>query len=230
MNLGNLKSLAYRSVPQFKQSDANDTITELILNMGAQDVALRTQCLRTNQKFTVTADTQSYNLTSFLTRYLVPTEAGLFWNAGDGTTTNWKQLDAKTIEYWDKEMPNWRDIDSGTPSEYAIDGDVLYLKSTPDTTLASGLWMYFAQAPAEMTDDDHYPFGGGTEIHRLKILSECILRYFDWQANSIINKQALQPQKETEYLRSIENKKELLDARLDISNSSEVRLRGRYIT
>ena len=115
MNLGNLKTLARVFVPQLKSNTAGDTIIELILNQGALDVALRTQCLRTNEKFTVTADDYDYNLTSVLTRYLVPTESGLLWNAGDGTTTNWKQLDPKSIEYWDREAPNWRDADSGTP-------------------------------------------------------------------------------------------------------------------
>ncbi len=225
MTFGDLKSLSRAYLPGAKVNTISNTRRNLILNEGAVDVAALSKCLSTSGKFTVTAEKADYLTYTVLTRFLLPHKSGLYWY--DGTT--WRQLDPVTQKYMDERHTNWRDEDSDSPERYFIEGDILTLHPKPNTTLAEGAQMYFFAAPERMTDNAHYPFGHDTEIVRLSILSEAILKYWKWKGMGILGKSTQDEMGAAEkaYKTEVYEKVELLRRRPDIQGSRYTKYRGR---
>ena len=228
MTLNNLRILARALIPGAKESVISNTVLDLILNNGVRDIAAYTACLKTNKKFTVTADQFEYNLSTVIGNFLVVDKSGLWWNAGTAASTNWEKLNPKTLKTIDKDRPTWRDEDSDDPQDYSIDGDILTLVPTPDTTLASGLWLYYGRVPTNMTTTSHYPFSGSTtEYAHLLVFDDAILAYAKWKILSSLNKKQDEALAVKEYMTIREEKFSLFKRRPDIS--AYTKLQGQKI-
>jgi hypothetical protein len=222
MNLTNLKTMSRFVMREAKKNDISDTELELVLNEGALEVAAITCCLKTSQAFDATIDVSTYNLSSKLTRFLVPDDPGLWYRSS--VTDNYVQLDAVSLQWLDENKTGWRDLDSGTPTHYSIDGDTLTVVPAPVATVSSGFLFYFGQKPAPMTDGTHYPFGGVTEISRFTPLHKCIIAYWEWQATKALNKGADNYKaKETAFYRGAELEWSLIQRRRDIASNDMAR-------
>ena len=221
MNLGELITMGRSRVPGAKSSVIDDDVIRIILNQGKDELCFYAKCLPVNEKFSTVASTEEYDLTSELTRYLMPQPSGLWWNAGSSASPNWQQLDAVTIGWLDKYKPAWRDASAGSPLYYYIEGDKANVHPKPTSSLTDGLWMYHYQKSADMSQDDDYPFGGSNEISRLSVFSEALLLYWEMRANFMINEEALALQAKQAYLQERGEKIALLNTRPDLLNSEK---------
>jgi len=231
MKLSDLRIMARALIPGSKVGSIKNPLLDAILNAGVLDIATHTACLKTNKKFTVTAEDYDYSLSSVLGDYLVMDRPGIYWNAGTAAAPDWQQLDPRTLKYFDRHSSDWRDDDSDDPLEYSIDGDVLTLRPTPDTTLANGLWIYYGKRPTPMTAPGHYSFSGSTtEYTHLSVFDDVILAYWEWKAQKILNKgQDQYKLKETAYRAIREEKFSLFKRRPDISFHRDAKLQGRKL-
>lgn len=182
MKLSELKTFGRAIVPAAKISTISNALFELILREGAIDVAKETMCLPTSTKFTATAGNSVYLLTSIASNILTIDKSGLWWYNG----TQWKQLFARTRQWMDDNVQNWRDRASGTPNWWFREGNEITVIPAPSSTLADGFWLYYGKKPPVMGSDDHYPFGGALEIVHLTTLSHNILDYWRWKAFEIL--------------------------------------------
>ena len=228
MNLTNLKKIARASVPGGKANVIKNPLLELILNEVVIDIVTKTKCLPADEKFGVVAGTYEYNLNTKLTRYLLPDESGLWWN-DDGA--QWRRMYPRTRKYLDKHYPYWKNDSSTDPMRYFIEGDILTIHRTPDTTLADGFHFFFFQKPIPMTVGTHFPFGNTVEISRLSFLSETINLGWVYRALKIIRKKD-SPEiaiAKKEYDDDIIIKTALLKRRSDVSASDRARMQGHRI-
>jgi len=227
MNFANLKTLSRGYVPQAKVNVISNTNRDIILNEGARKVARLTKCLPVNETFNVVADQREYDLSSVVTRYLLPDKPGLWWyDSGE-----WVQMIPKTKKWLDRHKPNWRDSSSGNPYYYYIDGDTLGLEPPPDTAGTDYFKFYFFQKPQQMSSNAHYPFGYDTEISRLAGLSEAILLYWRWKALRIVGKakgnEIIIAKKD--FYEEITIQSKLLEERPDISASRKTKMRPKGV-
>ena len=213
MNLGNLKTLARLMVPAAKKNRIIPTNLTLILNQGTLNVAFLTSALKTNTLFNITANTSLYNLTTIHSEFLKIMEEGIWWKNSSGT---WTRLKGRTIKWLDDNRPTWRNDSSGDPEFYYKEGDDIVLVPTPDTAVADGGRLYHSIRPDTMSANSDYPFGGKTEISRLSILSDAILKYWKWQALWIVGKKETSAVAEEEYKKEVTEKSLLLTIKLDI--------------
>jgi len=226
MKLSELIIMARLVVPGMKSNRVDDPTLTLLLNEGAADIAMLTQCLQTNSKFNVVAEQQQYNLTSVLTRYIGVTESGLYWNQGTESTPNWRQLYPRTVKWLDENRANWRGESSSSPIYYAIEGDTLIISPKPATALTNGFWMHYAQKPVSMTSNDHYPFGNVTEISRLSTLSWSLMDFMSWRGNMIINEKDEDTKGYQQYMNNVSIRMATINKRLDVSSCRETKFAG----
>ena len=222
MNLGNLITLARSYVPAAKKGVVPDSTLKIVMNEGALDAAVKSQCLRSNTKIDITENIDEYSLSIKLTRYAGMLKNGIWWNDGD----QWNKLDPITLKWLDNNRPNWRNDSSDDPKRYTVESDVLYINPPPDTTLSQGLHIYYAQKPEIMTSNNHYPFGHEREIPHLAILSEAILAYWMWKASYIVGTDQERVISKEEYDSILAGQIELLNKREDISNSRDAKFGG----
>jgi len=223
MTLSQLRQTGRALIPGAKVSVVKNASFNLILNEGVKDIAAYTVCLKANKKFKITADKYEYSLSSFIGDYVAVDKMGLWWNNG----SKWKQLYPRTLKWFDINRPNWRDLGSGDPLYYSIDSDIVTLSPTPDTTLASGLWLYYGSAPVSMSKDSDYPFSGSeTELTHLSIFDYSIIAFARWRILPMLSNDANADKLYQEYKLEREEKLNMLKRRKDIANSAEMRLRG----
>lgn len=223
MNFGNLKILARACVPAAKANKIDDVQLALILNNGKNDVALKTICLKKNEKFDAVAEQKEYLLSTVLTDFLIIDKSGLWWSNG----SQYRQLEPYTLKKLDEDFPYWRDASSGSPQRYSIDGNVITVHPKPNITLTSGFWIYYGAKSLSMSADSDYTFSGSIEIPHLSILDDAILDYWKWQAYKITGeKEDVIRAAKDDYLREIEDKIFLLNKRIDISASRYTKFQG----
>lgn len=229
MTLAQLRELTRLYVPGAKTNTISNPQVDLILNNGVKDIAVYTLCLKANKKFNVVADQSQYNLSSVIGDYVGVDKSGLWWNAGSATSTNWQQLNPRTLKALDNERINWRDLGSDDPQDYTIDGDILTIVPAGDTALANGLWLYYGKKPTIMSADGHYSFSGSTtEYTHLSIFDEAIIGFAKWKLQQALNKDGTDDYKrlENSYKTLREEAFKLFKRRLDISHSEDLRMQG----
>lgn len=223
MTFETLKILARTFVSEAKKGTVGDTELKAILNLGKTEVAARSICLKKNTKFDSVADEGTYNLTSKLTRYLVMDKSGLWYRTS--TSTDYARLIPKTIDWLNENKPGWRDASSGDPTHYVIDGDSLIVTPAPDSVITEAFWLYYGQDSVDMTENTHYPFGGETEITRLKPLHMAIVKYAEWGLSKAVNAGADNfRMKENEFERELAKGIAMLNRRKDLSSYRDTRM------
>ncbi len=229
MNRGNLRTIARSLVPGAKINTISNLRVNLIMEAGILDIALHSKCLKTDKKFTVTADQDEYSLSSVIGDFLVMRKSGLWHNVGTAAAPDWQEVLPKTLKWLDRHRPSWRDEDSDDPYEYDISGDILMINPTPDTTLADGLWLYYARTPTVMTSDSQYPFTGAIEWAHLSVFDEAVITFLEWKLGKVVAKAQGTRVSVTEkdYLRVRAERIALFNRRPDISAHRDTRLQGK---
>ena len=230
MNLDNLKLMARAIMPKAKLNTIDNELLELILNNGAKDVASKSLCLPANATFDSTADTYTsdYNLNTVISRYLTMDRAGLWYR--ESTSSQYKRLFPKTIEWMDKHYPTWRDVSASDPTHYLVDKNKITVYPGTDTVIINAFKIYFYQLPTDMTDGSHYPFGNTSELTHLQPLSDAVLAYWEWRAAKILGEsEQVIVAKEAEYGRILSAKIVEVNRRLDVGYDKHAKLQGRII-
>jgi len=237
MTLTELRALTRAMIPGLKTDVCSDTLLDSILNAGVRDIATFTQCLPTNKKFNAVADQGNvgnpYILSSVITNFLVAGKGGLYWNRGTVAAPDYFKLNPRTIAWLDANRPNWKDLDSGTPQDYAIDGDNLIVVPAPSASLTNGFWLFYAKSPSSMTVVTQYPFSGTTtEYTHLSMFDMAITYYVRWKAMPMLNKDYIDNYNLAKglYVNERTEKSYLLKRRPDIDNSEDAAFKGPKIT
>jgi hypothetical protein len=221
MTLLQLMNIARATIPGAKPNVIDDTTLILLLNNATTDIVVNTKCLPTNKKFNVVASQQTYSLTSAIGNFLLPDKSGLWWNNG----TQFTQLYAKTLKWLDRNYGNWRSLDVGNPIYYTIDGDLITVVQTPNTSLASGFWLYYIAAPTFMASPGDFPFvGNAVEQPRLRVFDEAIMKYAKWKISPMINQDTQQDMTKLDYDAELLSKKKIFHERPDVV--SEAKMQG----
>ena len=229
MNRGNLKTLIRLSVPAAKTNRVSSATLNLIIQMAVDDICAKLRPIRTDEKFNVTNNTYKYDLSSVITRFISIESSGLWWNSGTAASTDWTQVYPRTLAWLDRNRPSWRDLATGDPQWYTRQGDELLIvpQSTTSAALEDGFWLFFNQKSQRMGDDAHYPFGYTSQIERLAILDDPIIKYTEMYLNHATGKKQQGLVSKKEYDALLRERGSLLDKRLDVSNSTQTRLQGR---
>ena len=231
MTLQNLRNLARAVIPSLQQSTLPDTTSsntiglDLILNEAVKDIADYTACLPTNKKFSAVASqgdvANPYLLSSVIGNFLTMGKGALWWNAGSSTTPQWRKLNPRTVAWLDKNRPNWHEVSDGSPEDYAIDGDNLYVVPAPVDALTDGFWLFYGKTPGTMSATGHYPFTGTTtELTHLSKFDMSIIYYTRSVISPMLNKLNGENLSYAEYKKEREEKWGLLKRRLDIANDA----------
>jgi len=228
MKLSELKTFGRAIVPAAKMQKIDDTLFELILRQGAIDVAKLTLCLPANKKFASQASIGDYSLSTIDSRFLTLEESGLWWQNG----TQYKKLYARTREWMDNTIENWRDRAAGTPQWWFREGDTITVIPKPTAAVADSFWIYYGRIPLPMSSEDHYPFGNTVEIAHLNPLSHNIIDYLRWRALEITGEGSLAAKAEETYYAKIALARDHVmrnTTLLSQAVNKETRLKGRQI-
>lgn len=229
MTRSNLKKLIRLYVPGAKTNRVTDTTLNLLIQKAIDDICVELRPMRTNSKFNVEANIYQYDLSTEVDRFLSIEPSGLWWNAGSAASTDWQKVYPRTLEWLDRNRPNWRDLSTGDPQWYAQEADELIIVPTPDTDLTDGFWLWFNQKPTRMGSDSHYPFGYDAQIERLAILDDLIVKFCEWKLKNSVGKKQEALATYQEYKDMKRDKSKVLDRRLDVSASHRTKLQGRQI-
>jgi len=229
MTLENFRAIVRAMVPGSKSSVIADTVLDPILNAGVVDLTAFCELLPTNKKFNAVADQGSaanpYTLSSALGDFLVQGGGGLWWNSGDGDSPKWKKLSPRTIEWLDENRPNWHEISSGSPEDYAIDGDNLYIVPHPSDSLSDGFWNFYTKLPTDMSDTGHYPFVGSTsKLSHLEIFDFAICYYARWKIIPMLGQDTMNDEfnrNQNLYVKERKEKHDLIRRRPDLDQTAK---------
>lgn len=226
MTRAQLKTIARATIPGAKKTTVKDTLLELFLQRAAYDVASRTICLPTRQRFDSVADLVEYDLSSVVADFLVIDKPGLWFK--NTATSNYIRLFPRTVKWLDINRTTWRNEPADAPRYYYQNGNNLGMIPAHDTAIVEAFELWYGRKPAAMSNDNHYPFTGTTsQIARLEPLDDAILAYVEWQITKVLNKgQDAFRLKETQYERIVALKKLEINRRKDIVATYKGRFRG----
>lgn len=191
-----------------------------ILNSGVLDITKKSKCLKANKQFNVVAGQGQYSLTTVIGNFLIADDSGLFWNNG----TEFTEVYPKTLKYFDNFYPNWRSLSPGNPQDYSIDGDIITVVLTPNTSLANGFWLYYVPMSVDMVNSNDFPFvGSGNEIPRLRIFDEALEAYCRWKISPILNKDG-NDQTQIIYKSTLDEAVDLYNQRPDLVSEAKMRV------
>lgn len=227
MTLDNFRTLIRAYVPSAKISVVDNTLLDLMINEGVKDVNIYAMAMKANKKFTATANQQEYAFSTVIDDFITMDEAGLWWNAGSASSTDWRRMDPYERASLDDMFPRWKDDAVGSPFRYFIENDTLTVHPTVETTLSNGFWAFYIRKPTSMTLSTHYPFSGSTtEIGALSVLDDAIVDYVRWKIARIVGQYTEGTIPEGDYRKNLAAKILILKTRLDISGTPGIRMRG----
>lgn len=177
MTLEELRTLFTSEFPAGSVSDAEFLVWA---NSGALDMIRKTICLKTTATATITASQQEYTFaTSFsITDFLMVDPDGGVCRK-DGTTGYWYRLESISLDWLDKNVPNWKNADEGSPTGYYYRTGLIGLYPIPSATVANGLKMYYIQKPNVLANDGDEAFSADQSLEPYHPL---IVTYALWKA------------------------------------------------
>jgi len=228
MNLDNFRTLLRAYVPGAKISVINNTILNLLINKGCDDVNSFGRLMPTDKQFDVEAEKMDYNiLTDVADDFSSMDKPGIWWNAGTTAVPNWIQLNPVTEKWLDRFHTNWREESSSDPKYYVYKDGEIKIFPKGDTALTNGLWIYYIKTADYMTLGTHYPFTGSTsELTHLRDMDDPIIDYVRWKLSRPLGKTAVGVLTKQEYEAVRLEKLGLINTRVDISAHRDARMRG----
>lgn len=227
MTLKNFRDLIRAYVPGAKISVIDDTLLDLIINQGVNDVNIYALAYKGNAKFNVVISQQEYLFSTVLTDFVCMDEAGLYFNRGTVTTEDWKRLDPYTMTSLSNEWPRWRNDGNDRPYRYVPESNVLTIHPKANASLTNGFWAYYIKRAVSMTQSIHYPFTGSTvEISSLIILDDAIIDYVRWKLSRPLGQEQKGVITEQDYRKNLSEKIMMLKRRPDITGTPGIRMHG----
>lgn len=221
MILSDFRTIIRGSIPGLTIAKVDAVLLDKIINSMVTEIAAYVVAIKTNDTFNVTAETGTYDLSTILPSFLSPDKPGLWWNDG----TQWKKVYPRTLKWLDTNRPNWRNLSSGNPKDFSIDGNVLTIVPTPNTTLANGFKFYYGKKPTPMTSDGHYPFSGSTtEYVYLSVFDWAIVNGVRWRLKPMLGQYRDEFNQDRQlYLDERERAFSVFKKRPDISSDAKMR-------
>jgi hypothetical protein len=219
-------------IPACKTDVVSDTVLDLFINEAVKDISANAKCLTTTKKFNAVADQGSasnpYVISTVIADYLVADKGGLWWNEGTVAVPDYTQLNARTVAWLNENRPDWQDLSSGYPEDYAIEGNNLYIVPAPVASLTDGFKLFYIKIPSTMINAGSYPFSGSTvEFTHLSMFDFAIIYYCRWKISPAFNKDGTENLSLQEYMKERQEKIYLMNRRPDISNSSDSAFKGK---
>ena len=226
MTLDQFRTVIRAYVPSAQVSVIGNTLLDLLINKGVDDVNLRAAAYLGDKKFNVTAEVRTLELHTVISDFAAMAEGGVWWNTGTASSVDWKKLDPYTRRSLNDQYPQWMNQTSSDPLRYIQEGDNLQIDPMPNTTLSNGFWAFYIKKATSMTDGTHYPFSGSTiQIASLSILDDAIIDYVRWKLAGPLKSDNQGILLEQDYEKSVAQKIQLFKRRLDISANNS-RMRG----
>lgn len=194
-----------------------------IFNEAAREFVKIAKPFRKEIKFTCTAGTPSYSISSNITDFAEMREEGMWHLRSDASTNLWDRLKPITMRKLDQKFSNWRSqANSDNIRYYWQDGDLLYTFYTPSSTLTNGFLVYYYGASKDMTNTTDYPFtGSATEDIRLSPYEKYLVSYYESQALKIVGYRSDSKNKLQEFIQECIKAKAELQNRRDLAQSSQ---------
>jgi len=196
MTLLQLRQVTRAMIPGAKVEVIDNTLLDILLNAGVKDIASYCECMPTSKKFDAVASqgdiANPYVISTVISDFSTMGSGGLWWNEGTVASPSWKKLEPRTVEWLDENRSNWREIADGTPEDYAIDGNNIYVVPAPVSALTSGFWLSYNKIPTDMTTTSHYPFyGTTTEYTHLNLFDFAICYFARWKIIPMLGKDTM---------------------------------------
>jgi hypothetical protein len=145
------KMLGDTTAAYWTDTELNSTITD-----ACNDLAFRAKCIKDDGYLSTTEDTAEYTLSTYFPKLIAILE--VYYNQNGET---WTRLDPTSRSVLDWESIAWKDVDSGTPTEYFWDReeDLFGLYIPPDENNAGTNYcqIYFAKKHTPMSADTDIP-------------------------------------------------------------------------
>lgn len=149
--------------------------------IGDKEICAITRCVVDQDGTTIETaeDDEYYDLTDKITRFYDIDEY-----PGGGVTYNAKRITKTTMAKLDKDYPNWRSRNSGTPKEYYTRGKWIYLDRPIDSE-EDDIKVYCILIPEDFDDDNKIPYD---QLSYLEPFHYGIVKYLQFKAKEKIGK------------------------------------------
>lgn len=163
MNRGQIRALSRKILGETTSAFWTDDELNLYINLGGQDLADKTKCIRTNAYLNITENQSEYSLSSNFTDLISVLEVYFFQ---DGS--NWQKLDSTSRTRLDIEHPGWLSAEAGTPTEYYedIEEDVIRFYTKPNAANSGNNYarIFYCKKFSEMNSDAESPSGISNDL------------------------------------------------------------------
>ena len=227
MTLDNFRTLVRAYVPGAKINVISNTVLDLIINKGVDDVNSFAKAYAGDVKFDITAEQGEYIILDDITDdYLLMDQSGVWWNSATEASPKWERLWPVTKKWLDRYHPNWREESSSDPQQYYVEQGILKIYPTPSASLTNGGWIYYLKAAQYMSLGTHYPFSGSTsEVTNLRDFDDAIIDYARWKLARPLGKMAKGVISKQDYKESRKEKTVLIKRRPDITSDRRHKIR-----
>lgn len=171
MTLSELRSKLKRDHPEVQGFTDAQLNTEL--NEGQLEIAYLTDCLPTEANFNITADTETYALSTIASDFLKIDREGGLQIKTLVSNTQFDRMTYRSMEELDEMYPGWRDQASSAPHSYFQRGNNIHIFPKFSSAVTNGGRIYFLEKPDTMSSDSSEPFNGAsylTPFHKVIVL------------------------------------------------------------
>lgn len=228
MNLGELITCLRTLSPKTTTDNLTDSQLIFFINEATKEVCFDCVINETEKAFNIVANQSEYSLTAIDDRLIAVNDSGVYWFNG----TNYKQLDPKTRKYLDEKEITWRNRTAGTPQSYFIEGDIITIHPTPDTSISNGGKIAYIKRFLPMANNADCPFhtelSQSVQISKYDILSWSVVDKCLVYLNKVLDEKEVEIQKEQIYQANLAKRLRQLNTKRDLAKSRYVQMGSYY--
>lgn len=167
------------AIPKLGTGGIQDADILELVSQAVDEVNLFAKVYKGFTDFNITANLQTYSLSSVAPNYLGPVKIPLKFKDANN---KWQKVYPKTLPWIEQVYPDWLNASSTpVPKWYWIDGDELGFHFKPSTTKTSGARLYHLKKGTPIAAGT-FPFtGSSTELIALRPLDEAIIAWIKWK-------------------------------------------------
>lgn len=187
MNRGDLRTRCKLKIPAIKSTSVSDDDVNSLINEAVEQVNLLAKVYRGYTNFNIVASQSQYQLSTIAPKFQQMVTAGLW--IMNTTTNKLVRVIPRTVEWFNKSIPTWRDATATTLAQYYYtEGDDLMIYPAINANVTSGGRIHHTIMPTSMNTDGSFPFTGTTvEITRFKALDRAIVEYVRCELDPSLN-------------------------------------------
>lgn len=178
MNLGQMRTRVYNTLPQATSSTILPSTINGELNNGMNKVAEITECFRGTAICSTQTGIGQYSLSALIPGYINIWKPGVWFFDTNGKS---RKLWPKTKKWLDNFLINWRDSAAvAVPTWVVIDGDALIFQ--PATSGVNQFSVDCNKYGSPMTQDTNFPWNNSiAELTALRAMDDAIIAYAIWR-------------------------------------------------